>query len=272
MKPSHLGSELERTGFILRLGAEDQIREYDRKFGLAKTAYQDLISNLIVQEVSYDRAFLDAQNLFGDTTVRFAAVDGTEYSQFLFDLIIFFGGAYSLKGDLTFHSDRLPSLTYDQTVLQGGRGVSSCIPLYINEAVDLDQTILEIGDQDQLEMTKPLTDEMIIKNLTIADQIMSFSEIYLAYALASDPNESIKLLLLDRSLYTMHSSLLYDTSIRGLWKSCSLLGFEVDGEKIDLNDLGYGRHRLLHQTLRVPPFRGEYLRYSLIYLLEISRR
>jgi hypothetical protein len=61
---------------------------------------------------------------------------------------------------------------------------------------------------------------------------------------------------------------MYDTSIRKLWKTCALLGFEVDGEKIDINDLSYGRHHILNEALGVPPHRGEYLRYSMIFLLE----
>ena len=48
--------------------------------------------------------------LFGSERVKFAAVDGTEYARNMFDLIIFFGGAYVSFGSITFHKDAKPSV------------------------------------------------------------------------------------------------------------------------------------------------------------------
>jgi hypothetical protein len=67
----------------------------------------------------------------------------------------------------------------------------------------------------------------------------------------------------------MQTSLMYDTSGRKRWKTHGgLLDFEVDGTPIDMNDLAFGRHRILNKALGTPAPRGDYLRYSIIYLLE----
>jgi len=41
--------------------------------------------------------------------VRFAGIDGTMYSKPLFDLIIFFGGAYAAIGTIEFRREEKPS-------------------------------------------------------------------------------------------------------------------------------------------------------------------
>jgi hypothetical protein len=66
----------------------------------------------------------------------------------------------------------------------------------------------------------------------------------------------------------MQSSLVYDTRRRRLWNTCAILGYPIDGTSIDENDLAYNRHRIVNTNLRLPPPRGDYLRYSLVYLLE----
>jgi hypothetical protein len=116
-------------------------------------------------------------------------------------------------------------------------------------------------------VNKPLTDEEVIDNSSIANWIMTFSEFYLAHKLAKQGD--VKILLLDRSLCTMHSSLVYDTRKRSkLWKTCAIRDCEVGGIKIDDNDLAFNRHRMMNRHLQLPPARGDYLRYSLVYLLE----
>ena len=47
-------------------------------------------------------------------------------------------------------------------------------------------------------MNRPLTDEAVINNASIANWTMTFSEFYLAYRLAK--KSDMKILLLDRSL------------------------------------------------------------------------
>lgn len=98
---------------------------------------------------------------------------------------------------------------------------------------------------------------------------MTFAEYYLAYKLASDAERGIRIVIIDQTLSGEMSSLLYDTSRRELWKvKSNLLGFEVEGVPINVNDLAYGMCCIRNTRLGVPPPRGEYLRYTIIFLVQ----
>ncbi|GAI26130.1 unnamed protein product, partial [marine sediment metagenome] len=210
-------------------------------------------------------ALKTAKEFFGSSTVRFAGIDGTMYSRPLFDLVIFFGGAYASTGTVTFLENDKPKIKYDKRTLRQNAGISSVVPIYINEIPDIDHTFFE-GEQP--EEVKPLRDEAIINNASIANWIMTFAEYYLAYKLATDPEQNVRIILLDRSLSTERASLLYDTSKRKLWKAkSSILGYKIDGEPIDKNDLTIARQYIYNQALGLPPPRGDYLQYAIIHLL-----
>jgi hypothetical protein len=98
---------------------------------------------------------------------------------------------------------------------------------------------------------------------------MTLAEYYLAYKLATDPNQNIRVILLDRSLSIERASLLYDTSKRELWKAKSaLIGYKIDNETIDINDLALGRQHIINPALKIPSARADYLRYAIINLIQ----
>jgi hypothetical protein len=223
----------------------------------------------MVSDFDFGRAFETAEEFFGSNKVRFAGIDGTMYSRSLFDLMIFFGGAYAVAGVVEFGRDGPPRVEYDSRFLERGAGVSSVVPMYISEVPDVDQTFFDLEEPGELGVSKPLVDEAIISNATIANWIMSFAEYYLAYKLITDTDRNIRILLMDRTLSGERGSLLYDTSKRELWEAKgSLIGLEVDGVLIDKNDLAYGRYCIRHPVLGLPPARADYLRYAVIYLVE----
>ncbi|MDH5782248.1 MAG: hypothetical protein OEZ35_01085 [Candidatus Bathyarchaeota archaeon] len=90
MTESSLSSQLKRTGDILRKGASDQTVEYNRRFESVKDLYDSLLVDLFVSGFSCEKAFETARRLFSSNEVKFAAVDGTEYTRPLFDMVIFF--------------------------------------------------------------------------------------------------------------------------------------------------------------------------------------
>ena len=265
MTRSFLSSQFKRAGDILRRGASDQIADYTRRFASIQGIYDGLLKDLIRSAFSAEDAVAMARRFFGSETVRFAAVDGTEFTKPMFDLVIFFGGSYAAKGTIEFGCDGA-RVEYATRFTEEGIGVSSCVPMYVNEIVDVEQTYMAGGNAGDAAMERPLTDEAVINNASIADWIMTFSELYLAYKLATAGD--VKILLLDRSLSTMHGSLVYDTQRSRLWDTCAILGYEVAGGQVDANDLAYNRHRIVNAGLRLPPRRGDYLRYALVYLLE----
>ncbi len=262
---SSLSDALERTSEMLRFGAANQVENYERHFSSLRNLYESLTSNLMIMDIDCKEASNTAEEFFDDYDVRFAGIDGTMYSRPLFDLVIFFGGAYASTGNVIFRGHHKPEIRYDKRTIRRSAGISSVVPVYVNEIPDIDQAFFE-GERP--EEVKPLGDESIISNATIANWIMTFAEYYLAYRLATDPEQKIGIILLDRSLSIDRASFLYDTSKHQLWRAkSSIVGYEIDGELVDKNDLMIARQYVLNEGLGLPPSRGDYLRYAIIHLL-----
>lgn len=266
-----LGPKIQRMGTVLRRGAEREIGEYRRRFSSAARLYDGILSNMILDSFFTSTAHQTASEFFGTDEVRFAAVDGTSYSKSLFDLVIFFGGSYACTGTIRFTPEKV-QVDYDERHIEDAKGLCSCVPMYVNEVADRDQTISG-GHDASIAYDRLLTDVEIVTNSQVANGIMTFSEFFLAYRLASDPDSRIRIILMDRTLSGEISSLMYDTSDRKVWsRTCSILGYPINGTPIDENELFYSRHRVHNADLGTLPPRGDYLPYALIHHLEEGNR
>jgi len=262
-----LSDTAKRTCNSLRQGATKQISDYEQRFSVLKNLYDELLANLIKTGFNPKEARETAMEFFGSTSVRFAGVDGTMYSRPLFDMVIFFGGAYAATGTVTFSESAETQVQYDAKTMQQSMGISSVVPMYINEIPEVDQAFFAQGQPEETSPNKILTDEGIISNATIANSIMTFSEYYLGFKLAADSNQNTKIILLDRSLSVERASLLYDTSKMEFWTAkSSILGHKVDDTAIDVNDLAMARQHVCNQGLGLPSPRADYLRYAIINL------
>ena len=267
MSLSPLSDTIRRASDVLKDGASKQVLDYEQRFSSLKNLYDDLLSNLIRMDFDAKEAYRIAQKFFGASTIRFAGIDGTMYSRPLFDLVIFFGGAYASTGTVTFSEKDMPTVECDEKTVKQGAGISSVVPVYVNEIPDVDQTFFDTSQPEETSLGKPLTDDAIISNATIANWIMTFAEYYLAYKLATDPNQNIRIIFLDRSLSIERASLLYDTSKIDFWKSkSSIVGYKIENETFDANDLTIARQYVCNQALDLPPPRADYLRYAIINL------
>ena len=123
MAESSLSSQIKRTGNILRKGASDQIVEYNRRFESIKDLYDSFLVDLFVSDFSYEKAYETARRFFGYNKVEFAAVDGTEYTRPLFDMVIFFGGSYAARGFIEFRNDKPPKVEYTTRFVEQGQGI-----------------------------------------------------------------------------------------------------------------------------------------------------
>jgi hypothetical protein len=264
-----LSDALKRTSDALRQGASTQVSDYEQRFSSLRNLYDDLLSNLMITEFDLKEAYETAKEFFNGTTVRFAGIDGTMYSRPLFDLVIFFGGAYASMGTMTFSGNNKPIIKYDERTLQQSAGISSVVPVYVNEIPEIDQAFFAAEQAGEVNPSRLFTDQSIINNATIANWIMTFAEYYLAYKLATDRLQNVRIILLDRSLSIERASLIYDTAKRDLWKTkSSLIGYKIGvDEPIDVNDITIARQCVCNQALRLPPPRGDYLNYTIIQLL-----
>jgi hypothetical protein len=262
-----LSSHVKRTGELLRAGVEEQIDDSRSRFEVAKSLYDRLLRNLIVSDFRSDLAFDTASRFFGRTRVKYAAIDGSMDQVLTGGLAVFWGGAYAVTGEVEFSKNSSPRVSYETGFVGRGRGVSSCVPVYVDRVQDMDRGVLELWRMGESTVTRPLTEQGVVDNSTIASWIMLFSEFYLAYQMVV--SEDVRILLLDRSLSSTRVNLIHDTSRKKGWKSdCAICDFEVDGIAFDANEIELARHRIINTGLGTPAPRGDYLRYAIIYLLE----
>lgn len=268
-----VSNALKRTCENLRQGAKKQIEDYETRFSVLADLHDNLLSNLIIEGYDKKEAWETGVEFFGSDTVRFAAVDGTMYSRPLFDIVIFFGGAYATTGSITFAETRAPQIRYDAKTMRQNVGLSSAIPIYVNEIPDVDHNFAAQEQPSEVSPSKPLTDMEIANNSLIANAIMTFSEYYLAYKLATDPLQQCRIILMDRSLSTDRASLLYETRKTDFWQvRCAVVGSEVDGVLLDRNNLSMARQHICCRSLGLPPPRADYLRTAILALLESEGR
>ena len=264
---STLSLNVKRMGQILKEGAEGQVGESGQRLEGASNIYWPLMRDLLVSDYSYNHTFATAQQLFGRPSAKFAAIDGSMNQSLLGGLAVFWAGAYAATGTVNFRTDSKPVIGYDSNFLQKGYGLASCVPIYVDSIPDVEpRSTLDWPTDQAISGTQ--SDQSTVDNSTIANWIMLFSELYLAYSLAR--KNEFQIILLDRSLSGTESSLLHETSRHALWKrQCATLRMNSGGLQLNEQDLAYGRYRTIDKDDRLPP-RGDYLRHSAMFLLENS--
>ncbi len=266
---------LKNTCDALRRGAVKQVTDYEKRFSGLENVYCDFLSKLVRTNFDLKAAYRTAEEFFGRPEANFAAIDGTMYSRLLFDMVIFFGGAYAATGSVKFSDASRPTIEYDKKSIQQSMGISSVIPMYVNEIPDVDHSYMALEQPEEVNPAKPVTDTEIADNSLIANTLMTFSEYYLAYKLATDPSRKIRILLMDRSLSAERAGLLYETRKTDFWdKRSSLIGLrstKFESSPIDKNDLVIARQHVSDKALRLPPARADYLRTSIICFLEQNK-
>jgi hypothetical protein len=265
-KISRLGERISKTGNILNNSANIQIEEFQKQVQQNSFLYEKLIKNLIIDNFDTLNAFDTCKEFFNKESINFVAIDGTEYATQFFDMVLFYAGAYSCPGILDFNKDDNSvniKANYEEKFLDKGKEISSCVPIFINKIPEIDTSFYDSQNQYN-SLLNQFTEEGIIDNTNISKSLMTFSEFFLAYTMASTSQTDV--IFMDRSLSNMYSSLLTDTSKRSDWsETCSLLNFDIDDILFDINDFTIARHLLYNRLLEIPPSRGDYLRYSIFF-------
>jgi hypothetical protein len=263
-KISGLGARLSKTGNILNNSANIQIEEFQKQVQHNSILYEKLVKNLIIDRFDKSDAFDTSKEFFDKESINFVAIDGTEYATQFFDMVLFYAGAYSCSGTLNFNKDDgIIKPSYEEKLLDKGKEISSCVPVFINKIPEIDTSFYDSQNQYN-SLLNQFTEEGILDNTNISKSLMTFSEFFLAYTMASTKQTDV--IFMDRSLSNMYSSLLTDTSKRSDWsQTCSLMNFDIDGIPFDINDFTLARHNLYNILLEIPPPRGDYLRYSIFF-------
>jgi len=256
---------VRRLGGILKGGAEDQVLESETRFGKASQSYWPIIRSMIVTDLNPKDAYEAAVQFFGRSKVRFAAVDGSEDQKLLGGVAVFWAGSTAATGEVAYHADAWPEVTYEAGFSGAVRSMASCIPIYVDSVVEVDAQAAFTHVGEDLTVSRRDTEQGIVDNSSIADWMMLFSELFLAYELAK--SGEYQLILMDRCLSSTLSSLMYDTSKRALLRRrCTLRTLRIDGaEPLGEAELAFSRYMFLSQRGELPP-RGDYLRYAIVHL------
>jgi len=111
MASTSISNQFRKAGETLRRSVSSQVTSYSQRFEPLSDLYDQLLKKLIVTDFSTAKAESTAEKLLGSSKITFAAIDGTEYTNRMFDIIAFFGGSYATRGIIDLSRDP-PSVEY----------------------------------------------------------------------------------------------------------------------------------------------------------------
>lgn len=244
-----------------------------REYGEIVTKYREQFKTVLekISTLIYSLTMNKMQKLLRDEEISFAAIDGTRYYDTIFDVVVFYAGAFAVTGKLFFKNNSF-HVVYDEKIPSDE--ASSIIPIHVSRVPELDQTFFEVSGSE-VTLKQLLGDDEIIDNTKIANALMEFSEYYLACKIA---NKGYKLILLDRTLSGDQASLISSTLIpfedNENWEKVALIGYEVKVHgkkyKITKHDLYWGRYIIFNEKLLTPPPRADYLSYVILNVFRIK--
>ncbi|MFX1368827.1 MAG: hypothetical protein ACFFAY_09535, partial [Promethearchaeota archaeon] len=165
---SRITRRLKQTGDLLMGGANKQVSGYKTRFEKLSGVYENFLSNLMIPHPDSKAPVDFVDKFFGKRNLTFAGVDGTICKYDVFDLIVFFAGAYCAQGVVNVGSDGSLDIHYDESFLDKGIGVSSVLPVYVNEVPLIDQTILVRAEDGSIDDSVSQSDSWIIDNSAFA--------------------------------------------------------------------------------------------------------
>ena len=257
---SLIGRRLKQTGGLLLGGAQKQVQDYIGKFESLRGVYDEFLSKMLI---SYDSAKFDPKfvdKFFGKRKLRFAGIDGTVLKYDVFDLLIFFAGAYPAFGDIEIDDKGESKISYDEKFLEHGVGISSVLPVYISEVPQIDQTLLVRSENGEVDHSISYSDSWVVDNSAFADFMMGLSEFYLGYQLVSS-DDPVDILLHDRVFSSEVASFYAETSDfrLDLEHECGLIGYNIDGRPLTKTEWVFARRLFGSLEMGTPPARGEFL-------------
>jgi len=159
---SSLDREVKRVSSLLKQSTIEQVQIYRERFAIVGKIYEGFLQQLIVDGYNYGRATSFARQFFGQDEVWLAAVDGSRFMDQFFDMVVFYGGAFASLAKLSFLKDDL-TISYSESYLKEGEGISSCVPLYVNQVLELDQTFISKSGEE-VKSTFKVGDEHLLEN------------------------------------------------------------------------------------------------------------
>ena len=180
---------------------QEQIENINRIKEKVKDFYSTFLKDLIInygkQLQNEHRNFLikeSVKEIFGSDNIRFVAIDGSSFKDEFSEFIVFYGGAYAVRGSLKLKENPV-KIEYEKWDIKYDKSIVAYIPIpYVD---------LKLEEKEEMFFS---TDEEKTQFLNIHNQLMQLAEIYLAYTFISNPDTDVNLILMDNSLSSMYLS------------------------------------------------------------------
>jgi len=111
MASTPISRQFKKAGDTLHRSVSAQVSGYSQRFEPLSDLHDQLLSNPIRTGFNTEKAKSPAKKLLGSGKVTFAAIDGTEYTNRMFDIVAFFWGPYSTRGAIDLSRDP-PTVEY----------------------------------------------------------------------------------------------------------------------------------------------------------------
>ncbi len=179
---------------------------YKRNAIHARQFYDDFLNSLVLPLSSRfnDPGWranlrLGLERFFPRREIDFVAIDGTCSKDPFQDFVVFFGGAYGVRGQISFE-DTTSSVRYQRWSMDQDVSMVAYVPIpyaEVGDAID-DEEDFALSENDKIDLSN------------IHTRIMQLAEVYLAYQLArSSTIDHPRMILMDLSL----SSVLMSTDV-----------------------------------------------------------
>ncbi len=180
---------------------EEQVENINKIKGKVKGFYNSFLKNLIIdygkQLQDTHRNFLikeSVKELFGTDNIRFVAIDGSSFKDEFSEFIVFYGGAYAVRGSLKLKENPV-KIEYEKWDIKYDKSIVAYIPVSYMD--------LELEEKEEMFFS---TDKEKTQFLNIHNQLMQLAEIYLAYTFVNNPDTDVNLVLMDNSLSSIYLS------------------------------------------------------------------
>ncbi len=210
----------------------------------AEKYYKDFFKKLLCDYSDFDqepkiRLLKSAiRRVFNSEKITFAAVDGTNFKEKMEDFMIFFGGAYAVKGEINLEGNP-PITKYKKWSSKEDVSMVAYVPIPYADLNDI--------SENQFVMTP---DKERFDLLSIDNKLMQLAEIFLLYTTMDNPTSRPDVVIWDQSMSgVMASNELAPEKI-------NMMNNTVMGSKINYQDIVISFSHPYEENLDVPQIRS----------------
>lgn len=180
---------------------KEQTRTWEEIKGKVESFYNNFLKDLIINYGGFISDYYKSslikesiREIFGTDKIKFVAIDGSSFKEEFSEFIVFYGGAYAVRGSLKLKENPV-KIEYEKWDIKYDKSIVAYIPVpYLSLDIEESEVMFFPTDKDKAQ------------HLSIHNQLMQLAEVYLAYTFVKNPDTDVNLILMDNSLSSMYLS------------------------------------------------------------------